>query len=73
VKSFAKRREKKEGVSCFLFSLFFHRLSHSIYIYACFGKKVAEFEKNQGWFLLYRENREFRGSGEKNSTLFYKK
>jgi hypothetical protein len=55
VKSFAKRRGKKE------------RFSHSIYIYACFGQKVAELVKNRPKFLIFyrkAKNQEWMGQSK---------
>lgn len=73
MKSFAKRRVKKEGVSSFLISLFSHRFSHSIYIYACFEQKVAEFEKNQADFLGFHQNTKNQGFRGQDNACFIKK
>ncbi len=61
MKSFAKRREKKE---CF---------NHSIYIYACFGQKVAEFVKNRPGFLIFYRKAKKQEEIEENTTGFDKK
>jgi hypothetical protein len=60
VKSFAKRRGKKE------------RFSHSIYIYACFGQKVAEFVKNRPRFLIFYRNAKNQEWMEQCKTHFDK-